>query len=660
MTRCYFYAALLTFALLQDIPVCSQVLPDFYPETQDTYTQEQMDEMGKAWEEYRMALPDILDLNDPDHLAFLKETGRLSLFQDSVLTAYIKQYGPLWSPYELGVLPGFSQQWLEAAGLTAVCEPHHSARRPLLKYKADFGSRIRYDGAAWGLRQTSRLGMEWSSQLRAQMVIDKDPGEPLLKKAGGQGPEHLSGFVAYIGKSGLKQLILGDYRVSHGYGLVFGQAFGSWDSRFAGAEGYSPVRIRPVATAMESTVMTGLAVQTGGSGWTLHWTVSDNHQDVRPSWNLNSWQLSGSNGGDHSTFPNQVRRNQTRIQRQAVLAVWEGSWYQGGVSIQHADVTALAEDTIANSPWPGREHINLLGFTFQGLHPDFTFDIEACYGPDIMAAIMGVTVFPVHWISLRWQTQWMHGGLLLPPAYSLMAQWKGTRHFSQYAGIHASWGKGWHAQTGHRISRKQGLRYEKPAISWEIRHWLRLQYQEESTILYLSAVQVKRANFDRADALDGWPGSRHARLQLRYDLTSGSALKWVVQFSQAGDFNSWDDWGSAIQMGWKSKFVGQGRRSFFVDLCFSDIEDANARLTVMMMNPDGGLAMTSLYHRSVMANTGLELRYPGGLQVWTGLSGRYILHPEDGIKYRTELMLRVRFEKTAILETPWDEPFPSP
>lgn len=192
----------------------------------------------ELYEQHADLIMNPLNLNTatPDQLG---ESELFTAYQIHQLMTYRKRYGRLFSVFELAVLRGFSKDRLRDIAPCLTIEAGLSAPPPkknqhliilttgrILPEAAGYrsnsadGSGPAYRGAPHSavLRIKSRVG----TNLSLGFCYEKDAGETFLA---GKKPEHLSGFMQYKGKGLIKQVVLGNFQLNHGLGLVNGSGF---------------------------------------------------------------------------------------------------------------------------------------------------------------------------------------------------------------------------------------------------------------------------------------------------------------------------------------------------------------------------------------------------------------------------------------------------
>lgn len=116
----------------------------------------------------------------------------------------------------------------------------------------------RYPGSRMRIQQ--RLRVEAGSHMTAGVLVEKDPGEPSLT-------DHLAAFLAFDDIGPLRRVVLGDFAVSSGQGLVFWQRFGLSKGGEAARVARSAALLSPFASATEGFAARGIAAQLGNDSW---------------------------------------------------------------------------------------------------------------------------------------------------------------------------------------------------------------------------------------------------------------------------------------------------------------------------------------------------------------------------------------------------------
>lgn len=237
---------------------------------------------------------------DLARIPFLNGTQRKDLMD------YLKQYGEVFSVYELLSVPGFDSITIRRIN-QYICFPTVSHSLPLtFGNLAKYGKNellitagtffprpngyrpqesqdmsvaaATYPGSPYGV--SFRYTYSFGGQIAIGFSGDKDPGEQFFAGAQKNGMDYYSGYVCYSGKRTLRRLIIGNFRAGWGLGLTFnnGGTLGTYPGfkqEFTGGGG-----IRPTQSVSESNILRGLAVNLGISRFSLSGFCSYRQRDA--------------------------------------------------------------------------------------------------------------------------------------------------------------------------------------------------------------------------------------------------------------------------------------------------------------------------------------------------------------------------------------------
>ena len=169
----------------------------------------------------------------------LGETGLFTPFQVHVLIKYREDFGELYSIYELGELTGFRISRLRkiAAYLTVETGVHFNPEKTghhmiLINLGRTLPEAIGYQShqenreapayAGSPIKTSIRIRTHVGQNLSMGLSYQKDAGEKYFQE---RQPEFISGYIRYHGYRLLKQLVVGNFQLHHGLGLVNGTGF---------------------------------------------------------------------------------------------------------------------------------------------------------------------------------------------------------------------------------------------------------------------------------------------------------------------------------------------------------------------------------------------------------------------------------------------------
>jgi len=243
------------------------------PDEDFLYREESKTVPHEIFERYADLLADPVNLNSASP-EVLGESGLFTPYQVHNLIRYRERYGNLYSVFELAVLPGFRKSRLiKIAPYLTVdtgkqVRPDKKNQHLIMlnlgkvlpeadgyRVDSDPGSEPAYGGSPLNtcLRIKSRLGRHFTMGL----TYEKDAGESFYVA---NKPEYLSGYLQYRGNRLIRQLVLGNYQLNHGLGLVNGTGFIHSPESFRVSK-QSISQIRPYSSKSEYGFERGAAIR---------------------------------------------------------------------------------------------------------------------------------------------------------------------------------------------------------------------------------------------------------------------------------------------------------------------------------------------------------------------------------------------------------------
>jgi hypothetical protein len=170
----------------------------------------------------------------------LTQLGILSANQITELIKHITNTGKFMGIYELQVLPSFSLQDIKnISPFIAITDEISLANSVLGLFEgktnyATLGySRVNQESKGFSSnaylgspdRMQMRFRLRNPGHLSVGLSAQKDPGETWLKNSPVPTPDYLSGHIFMENQGRINQLVLGDYKLQFGQGLVLGAGF---------------------------------------------------------------------------------------------------------------------------------------------------------------------------------------------------------------------------------------------------------------------------------------------------------------------------------------------------------------------------------------------------------------------------------------------------
>ena len=214
-----------------------------------------------------------IDLNNasPEEL---DASGLFTSYQLHNLIKYREEYGEIYSIHELAVLPGFHQSKVieiepfVKLNRVKISNGEKPLRHTILinmgrsfpnseGYLEDSvsGGKTAYAGPP--LKTTIRFRSHLWKNLSMALTYEKDAGELFLYQ---KRPQFLSGYLSYTGERFLKQLVVGNFQMNQGVGLVNGAGFIHQAGKLR-VNHQSLSQIRPYASKTETMFEQGIACQ---------------------------------------------------------------------------------------------------------------------------------------------------------------------------------------------------------------------------------------------------------------------------------------------------------------------------------------------------------------------------------------------------------------
>lgn len=218
----------------------------------------------------------INDLTEPQAFLFLKLTD----YQYYHLKKYIYESGELLSLYELAAVEGFDREMVMKLLPYIYVKPvitkkryfskffPRSKQKLLLRYGQILEPKLGYDTTrnSHYLGTPQRLMFKYTftsgDNFSLGIAGEKDAGEQWGRSVQKYGFDFYSGHIQIKNISWLKSLILGDYRVSIGQGLLLGNGLRMGSGTVEGAR-QMVTTLRPITAMNESQFFRGIAVELG-------------------------------------------------------------------------------------------------------------------------------------------------------------------------------------------------------------------------------------------------------------------------------------------------------------------------------------------------------------------------------------------------------------
>lgn len=284
------------------------------------------DEVEELWQTDHISINDL----SPE-TAF--NILHLTDYQYYQLLSYIELYGELVSVYELAAIEGFDQNLAERLSKIVIIEPKKRARSRaatffrqsqhtlLLRYRQVPEHQSGYhreDGSGYlgnPMRFCWKYTMTSGDHFAMVLAGEKDAGEQWFRGTQKQGFDHYAWYINLKNIGILKNLVIGNYTLSFGQGMVMGGRSVGVKGGGAGQIRRFPGLVRATAPMNESSCMHGVAATIGNSQYTG--TLFYSHQFLDGKIGCDSWGAAVFEGsltstGYHRTEKEVAQRNTNR------------------------------------------------------------------------------------------------------------------------------------------------------------------------------------------------------------------------------------------------------------------------------------------------------------------------------------------------------------
>ena len=248
------------------------------------------------------------DTREISRLFFLTE------FQVMVLADHVRKNGSVVTLYELALLPAFDRNTVMFMAPYITLQPAPEATG------SSFGRTtmtlttstriISGDSVQQGARSLLKVKHE-QGRFSLGLTAENDPGEPLTFK-NSHVPDFLSGYMEFRGRGLVEKIIVGDYALRIGEGIVFNSScwMGSWLSSPSFMSGRSAAS--PYSSAEENNFFRGASLVLGSLNTGAVIFASTNKIDARLIFNEDSVAIAITNlvtGGLHVSESQLEARN---------------------------------------------------------------------------------------------------------------------------------------------------------------------------------------------------------------------------------------------------------------------------------------------------------------------------------------------------------------
>lgn len=309
----------------------------FVEQLHTEYEERGQEAFESVYEDYAFLHANPININSADSIE-LSALGFLTSRQMEGIRHYIYKHGALLTPGELMLIPELDYHTRQLLSYFVTFgplpekeqTPHDRWRRMLTQGRSELSSRLDiplYQRAGYAPRTLSqqaaapsryymgnalyhniRYHYRYGSQLSWGICAEKDAGEPIFTAAQPL-PDYLSGYLQLGNKGILKSLIIGNYRLRFGQGLVINSDFALGKTMLLHGLNQPSLTIKPHRGMGEANYYTGAAATLAWHAWEL--TTFASYQQIDAT--LDGEAISSlKTDGYHRTSLEQARKANTR------------------------------------------------------------------------------------------------------------------------------------------------------------------------------------------------------------------------------------------------------------------------------------------------------------------------------------------------------------
>lgn len=344
------------------------------------------------------------DENEISRLFFLTE------FQVRVLADHVRRNGNVVTMYELALLPAFDRNTVMLMTpfvlLKSSPEGTMAGRGRTIATMTASSRFSSNENVQEGIRSLIKLKHE-GGKISAGLTAENDPGEPFIFRKTYR-PDFVSGYLMYQGRGLINRIIIGDYSLRTGEGLIFNsnRRMGSWLSAPSFMSGRTAAV--PYSSSEENSFFRGISLTIGRASAGAVIYASSNMIDAHPLYDSDSTVTGVSSltsGGIHVSESQREARNCLQESVAGLHLAAGAQKIRGGVT---SSLTWFSLPFLPDTSRPeyihsfaGSKLLNISGGLKAGTGPLLFFTEAAMSFPGSIAFIAGFRAKPSDRITLN-------------------------------------------------------------------------------------------------------------------------------------------------------------------------------------------------------------------------------------------------------------------
>lgn len=378
---------------------------------------------------------------------------------------------------------------------------------------------------------------------QAGVLAEKDAGEDFFAGTNPGGFDHYSGFFSYKGNGFIKNIIMGDYKLSVGQGLLMWNGYTSGKSTEVLQVQKRGQWIRGNSTADEYQFLRGGAITFGTRSFTLGIFTSQKKLDASLDTTSEEQAITTiRETGYHRTLAEQHPENNITEQCAGVRLNYTGSALSWGINsiITNYSLPFAVSDKIYRLPESGKQQFRGISFDYRYLQQNIQLFGEIAQSNGQMAFLQGINLMPVSNLHASVFYRFYHEMYYTPYFNAIAEGSSGSGEEGLFAGLQYSSGTRFKISAYADLFSFRRARYQvdgpsygkeylmegliRPAQGLEIL----LRYKFESKLLNQSDTSSQKLAFQKLF-------EKHAvRIHLRYNLSEALAMATRCEVSKSG------------------------------------------------------------------------------------------------------------------------------
>lgn len=351
----------------------------------------------------------------------LEKLQLLNSAQIENLLLYRKRTGQIYSLFEIRLIDGFNDELVNKLSPFVKILPPEEKEHPFIRHDITIRTQYIFEKAAGFIPNDEnekrfagiepKLYLKYIGEKDQQwnwaITGENDSGESFFSGNNKAGFDFYSGHLAWSGKKLVRQIIIGDFQVKTGQGLLFWSGYGGRKNVDGFGLRYLGQGIRPYSSSTEYGFFRGVATELETKRFSFLTFYSNRNADA----NITSFDTTGKplivssiqESGYHRTENEITDKGSLNIQTIGFSAGYSGSRFRTSINggYQHYDIPLEPEQHLYNQYYfKGKNNIGLSVDFQQALNKAIIYGESAISQSGGTALLVGADISPASEIGL--------------------------------------------------------------------------------------------------------------------------------------------------------------------------------------------------------------------------------------------------------------------